>query len=246
MNYLIYDLGIIVVLLLFALWGRHRGLILSVFSLAAVLVAIVGSFVLSGLLAPKITEWVQPIAEDTVVSAVQSVLPDEILATMSPNSSAEQNAPDTFSLNAVQNYLKESGTELSETMRVFLDHFSEEKKDALVSAEELTSAAVKHITGTIVRAILFLLAFVIILILWRLLARTLDLVSRLPGLNALNKLGGFLFGAVRGALLLFVAAWVLQWYPNTIHSFLPAETIEQTHLLKLFLTAKPLEILAFF
>lgn len=246
MNYLIYDLAIVVLLFLFALWGRHRGLILSIFSLVALLVAITGGFIVSNLLTPTVAEWVQPMVEDTVVSAVQSALPENAVDVLGVDGKNEQNIPDDgFSLESVQDYLEEAGVELPEQIQTFLDQLGEEKNDAPISVEELTAAAVKQTTETIVRVVLFLLAFVLILILWHLLARALDLVSRLPGLNALNKLGGFLFGAVRGVLILFVAAWVLQWYPTTINTLIPAETIEQTHLLKFFLTAKPLEILAF-
>lgn len=241
MNYLIYDLVILVVLVLFALWGRHRGLILSVFSLLALLVAIVGGFIVSNLLTPTVTEWVQPMVEESVISAVQSALPEDAVDVMGVN---EQDVSDGFSLDTVQDYLKENGVELPEQVQTFLDQLNEGKKDTPVSMEELTAAAAKQAAETIVRVVLFLLAFVLIMILWHLIARALDLVSRLPVLNAMNKLGGFLFGVVRGALFLFVAAWVLQWYPTAIDSLIPAEAIEQTHLLKFFLNAKPLEILS--
>lgn len=247
MNYLIFDLAIVVILFLFALWGRHRGLILSVFSLLALLVAIVGGFIVSNLLTPTVTEWVQPMVEDTVVSAVQSALPEDAvvaLGGLSDDSMDELELPDDFSLDAVQDYLKEAGVELPDQVQTFLEQLEEENTDAPLSVEDLTAAAAKQTAEAIVRVVLFLLAFVLILILWHLLARALDLVSRLPGLNAMNKLGGFLFGAVRGALLLFVAAWLLKWYPSALDSLIPAETIEQTYLLKFFLTVRPLEFLA--
>lgn len=241
MNYLIYDLVILVVLVLFALWGRHRGLILSVFSLLALVVSIAGGFFVSNLLTPSVTEWVQPMVEESVISAVQSALPEDAVDVMGSN---EQNASDGFSLDAVQDYLKENGVELPEQVQTFLDQLAEEEHDTPVSVEELTAAAAKQITETVVRVVLFLLAFILIMILWHLIARALDLVSRLPVLNTMNKLGGFLFGAVRGALFLFVAAWVLKWYPSALESLIPAETIEQTYLLKFFLNVKPLEFLA--
>lgn len=234
MNYLVYDLGIVVVLLLFALWGRHRGLILSVFSLVALLVAIVGGLFISKHLTPMVTEWVQPIVEKSVISAVQSALPDD---------TAEIAESNEFTIESL---LEKTGVELPAPVKAFLDQLTDGNDQANDSSllEDLTTQAIQKTTEAIVRAVLFLLSFVVILILWHLLARALDLVSRLPGLNALNKLGGFLFGAARGCMFLFVAAWLLQWYPTAIHTLIPAETIAQTHLLNFFLNTKPLEFLA--
>ena len=232
MTYLVCDLIIAAILLLFALWGRHRGLILSIFSLLALLVAIVGSFVVSNFLTPVVSEWVQPIVEKNVVSVVQSTLPEGIV------DPAETDGLDIGAL------LEENGVELPAPVQAFLDQLNENEADGLAPLEDLTTQAIQKTAQAIVRAILFLLCFVLILILWHLLAHALDLVSKLPGLNALNKLVGFLFGAVRGCLFLFVAAWLLQWYPTAIYTVIPAESIEQTVLLNFFLTARPLEFLA--
>lgn len=246
MNYFIFDAVIVVILLLFALWGRHRGLILSVFSLLALVVAIAGGLIVSNALTPAVTGWVHPMVENTVVTAVQSALPEEALDVLD-NIATDNTPSENFSLDALQDYLDESGIELPEQVQEVLERMNEEELSSFAnstSVEEMVSTAAKKVTETIVRIVLFLLAFVLILILWHVLARALDLVSRLPVLNSMNKLGGFLFGAVRGLLFLFVVAWILQWYSITNDSLIPSEAIEQTCLLKFFLTAKPLEILA--
>ena len=241
MNYLIYDLVIVVILLLFALWGRHRGLILSVFSLLALVIAIVGGFFLSNLLTPTVSGWIQPSVEDTVVSVVQSALENETEGALPVFS------PDENEVNTIHDYLTDAGIELPESLQTILTQPNEgDFSDSVISTsvENLAVSVAEKLVSSVVRIVLFLLAFVLILILWHVLARALDLVSRLPGLNALNKLGGFLFGAIRGALVLFVVAWLLKCYPGTINSLIPAEILEQTHLLKFFLAAKPLDFLA--
>ena len=59
---------------------------------------------------------------------------------------------------------------------------------------EATSHAVRavadYIAVQIARMVLFLLAFVAILVVWLLLSHALDLVARLPVLNGLNRWGG--------------------------------------------------------
>ena len=64
---------------------------------------------------------------------------------------------------------------------------------------------------SILYAALFLLSFVGLTVLLKLLIRALDLVGpRLPGLHALNALGGAAIGLIEGALVLFLTVWVLR------------------------------------
>lgn len=263
MNYLIFDGIILAILLLFAFVGRHRGLIMSVCSLLAVVVAIAGSIFLSKALAPTVTEWVLPLVEDTVVSTVETVIPDEVTEVfnnLAPGETVKDAVaellPEDFTLDEgaalptveqIREYLDNSDLELPEAVDSLLDRIEDKDIQAIAesrSVEEAVATATGTVAQVVVRAILFLLFFILILILWGVLARTLDLVSRLPVLNSMNKLGGFLFGAVRGALFLFVAGWLLKCYPDVLNSLIPPEVVEQTYLLNFFLNVQPLEFLA--
>lgn len=263
MSYLIFDIIILAVLLLFAFWGRHRGLIMSVCSLLAVVVAIAGALVLSKALAPAVTEWALPLVEDTVVSTVESVVPEEVTEVfhnLAPGETVKDAVaellPEDFNLDEdaalpsveqIREYLDRSNLEIPEAVDTLLDQIDDKDIEAIAessSMEEAVTAATGSIAETLIRAVLFLLCFVLILVLWHILAHVLDLVSRLPVLNSMNKLGGFLFGAVRGVLFLFVAGWLLKCYPTALNSLIPPETVEQTYLLNFFLNVQPLEFLA--
>ena len=248
MNYLIFDLIIAAVLIAFALWGRHRGLILSIFSLVALLVAIFGGLFVSKQLTPVVTEWTLPAVEKHVIPMIQSVLPEDAEDAIQTSSSEEKNQFfENLSPETVQDYLDNYGIELPAPVHDFLMQMDEEDLFDLVDSstvEELATTFTGKVISAVLRVVLFLLCFVLILILWNVLARALDLVSRLPGLNAMNKLGGFLFGLLRGALFLFVAAWLLKCYPSALNALVSPETVEQTYLLEFFLTVKPMELLA--
>ena len=262
MNYLIFDAVIVVILLLFAIGGFRRGLIMSVFSLLAVVVAIAGSLFLSKTLAPTVTEWILPLVEDTVVSTVETVIPEEVTEVfnnLAPGETIKDAIADLMpedfvldentalpSVEKIKEYLNNSNLELPEEVHTFINQIDDEDIKAIAessSMEEVVEAATTTVAEVVIRVILFLLIFVVILILWTILARALDLVSRLPVLNTMNKLGGFLFGTIRGALFLFLAAWVLHRIPTITEQLIPSEVIEQTYVLKFFLTVKPLEFL---
>ena len=62
----------------------------------------------------------------------------------------------------------------------------------------------------------------------------LDLVAHLPVLYTANRWGGGIVGLVKGALVVFIAVWLLR------DSYIPPEAVEQTYLLKFFCTVSPL------
>lgn len=219
MSYLIFDLAILLFLLLFALRGLRRGLILTLFSLLSVLVALAGSLLLSNLWSDALSQHLQPALLPTVTSAVESALPEKLSA--GPLTELLSDADLPFGLNK---YLPEAQED------------TDQPQDTRVAA--LSAFLTEKLADSIAKNGLFLLCFVLILILWKLLARTLDLVARLPGLHTLNKLGGFLLGTLRGALVLFVLAWLVRWLWSGLIS---EQAVEQSTLLRFFMTFRPLE-----
>ena len=227
MNGMIYDLIILAVLLLFALWGMHRGLVLTFFSLVAVLIGIVGAVLVANLWAPAVAGWVQPVLQPTVSSAIEAALPesaeqadlpiDDLIALL-------QDADLPFGLG---DYLEDVLTE-----------------DLSLSTQTLVESLSQSLSGQLAQTIayvgLFLVSFLLILILWMILGRTLDLVARLPGLHFLNKTGGFVLGAAKGMLLLFVCAWLIRWLWIDL---IPADALSQSKLLHFFVTFHPLDAL---
>lgn len=221
----IYDLAILAILILFAFWGAHRGLILSLFSLIAVLVAFIGALWVSNFLAPSMAGWLQPTLQPTVTAAVESALPDSI-------------SDIALSTEELLHLLND--TDLPMGLNEFLIDLQKEGISELTT-ESLAYSLSGKLANSIAHIALFLLSFVLIMIIWHFIARALDLVARLPGLHFLNKLGGFIFGALRGTILLFLCAWLIRWLWSDL---IPTEAFGQNRLLSFFMTINPLELLA--
>lgn len=300
MTHIIIDVILLIVLILFAVNGLRRGLIMSLFSLVAVLVAFAGTLLISNLLAPTVTQWVFPKVEEAVVAflpadtaevesgftivdesesvptadgpaadaasegdvTVDDIIENpELLEDISLENislkdftladlpiSLDEILADGDPMNELNEYLDEVGIELPSEVKAVLSQLdADEVREIAEGAEEgatieeMAYALAEKAVLSVVRAALFILIFVILLIIWKVLARTLDLVSRLPVLNALNKLGGLALGAVRGALILFVCAWLARLL---FHEVISADLVEQSTLMQLFLTVNPLEYLA--
>lgn len=229
MTYLIFDLVILALLLFFAIRGAKRGLILSLLSLVSVLVAFVGAILISNFGAKPVADWLQPSVEPHVQTAVESALPNYIDG-------------DVLASDKLMALLNETNLPLglNEVLTDFLqEHAVTSGVDSLTN--NIVPVLASKISLALSYAALFVISFVLILLLWKLLIHAIDLVSRLPGLNGLNKLGGFLLGALWCSVLLFVAAWLLRMFGSNV---IPADTIEASYLLRFFMTFNPLDYLA--
>lgn len=230
MAFLIADGLVLAVLLIFACIGARRGLILSLCGLLAFVVAFLGASFAARTLSPAVADALEP----RFAAAIEEQL-NESIRQQAEAGEAAVLSPDDVPLEGVLDALREMG--FYETLINTVDRAVESGMTAVAASAAAAVAAA--IAQSAAYLILFLLGFFLILLAWRLLSRALDLVARLPGLHFLNKTGGALFGLVQGCIILFVAAWLLQFFGQ----MLPRELVEQTVLLKFFMTTNPFSLL---
>lgn len=228
MPFILLDLAALLILVLFLWHGASRGFILSLFGLLALLVAFIGANFLADALAPKVGAALEPkfalVIEERLNEQFQSadapVLPDG-------------ETPD-HPLGGVLGLLKTMGL-YEDLVKAVEDAVRAGMTEVAAAAAAAVAAAIAQ---SVARMLLFFVFFVLILIGWTLLSHALDLVSKLPGLNSLNRTAGAVVGLVRGCLLLFVAGWLLR-----ASGLISPETVEQTTLLRFFMTFSPVALL---
>ena len=231
--FLIFDLVILGILVLFAILGAHRGLVLSLCGLLAVLVAFIGASFAARTLSPMVADFLEP----RFAAAIEEQLNESIQHTeyVTPDGGVAS-LPEEVPLAGVLDALREMGF-----YEALIDSIDQAVEAGMTEAAANAAAEVAAaIAQSAAYLILFLLCFVLILILWKLFSHALDLVARLPGLHFLNKSLGALFGLVQAAILIFIGLWLLQFLGHVI----PQEAAEHTYLLRFFLNTSPFSLLS--
>ena len=227
MNYIIYDI-IIAAVLLFFLWrGYCKGFVLTLCSLLAVFVALIGASVLSNALAEPAAKAVEPV----VTARIQESLAEAIQNTefVSVDGGVAEK-PEEIALAGVIQHLKET-----ELFQGFADAFQKAVDSGVAEVTANAAQALAHFAAVqIARIVIFVIAFFAVLIAWFFLSHTLDLVARLPVLSTVNAWGGGAVGLVKGALIVYIAVWLLRG------SYIPPAAIEGSYLLRFFTSASPL------
>ena len=225
----IIDMIAAAVLIAAAAWGAHRGLFRALAGLAVVIVALVGAAVIANALAAPAARLVTPLIRESNETKVDEAMAQQSQKVQMP----EEDVDEGF---AIEDLLALMG--LDEDVRNSLASQTQEKiQDTGVS---LAMAVVESLAQSILYAALFLVSFVGLTILLKLLIRAMDLVLQLPGLHLVNSLGGAVLGLIEGALVLFLAIWVLRRFGVSFET----DTVSATHILKFFATHTPLSALS--
>ena len=231
MSYLVFDIAIAVILILFAWRGASRGFVLSLCGLLAVVVAFVGASFLASLLAPKVGAALEP----RFAQAIEERLEEQFQQSVPEGDTAGLTEGENYPMQDVLSVLRDMG--LYEDLVNTIDQAVQDGMTAV--AANAAAAVAAAIAQSVAYTVIFTVAFALILIAWKVFSHAVDLVAKLPGLNFLNKTGGAAMGLIKGVLILFLAAWLIQYSGKLI----PEETVQQTHLLRFFMTTNPLALL---
>ena len=208
---MIVDFVIAAVLLLSLIIGAVRGLLKSLAGVLMVAVALFGASWASQQFAEPVAQWLAPVLEEKI----QEYMPQE------QASLQDMLQEFNFSGDALQQKIDEIMQNVSDTGATVFD------------------AATESISLSIASALVFVAAFLVLLLVMWLLMLPLKALVKLPGINFANRLGGAALGLVIGVLLLFLAVWAMLRFDI----FLTPELVEDTYLLRFFANNSPLSLI---
>lgn len=188
----------IIILIVSAFAGLGRGLVKSVFSTFALVVAIV--------LAIQIMPYGTRLLRQTPIytnihDSIQSSL-DEQLQT-----SAEGVSQQMETIDQMEN--------MPDFIKDLLKSNNNAQMYEALGISEFSEYVSNYITVLILNAISLLVCFLVIYIVLRIVGCMLDMLSRIPVINGLNKIGGFFFGLLNGAVYLWIACIIVTIFSST-------------------------------
>lgn len=203
------DVVIAVVLILFAAAGWKNGLIRSLVGLAAMVLAVVLSTQLARAAAPKIVDrYLRPATYAAIEERAE-----ELSREAEASSSIEELRRNLYQiLDAIPSgFIRERAQDaLDDALPLgepiggaFLMPLEELGKD-------MADTVLDTLVQDVLRSILCAALFVVLNGLFRLIARVLRIVEKIPGVRQLNELGGALAGLGKGLILVCLAVWVLR------------------------------------
>ena len=229
----IIDIVVVVFLAAAALYGAYRGLLRSLAGLVILVVALVGAGIIAGTFSGPAAKLVTPLISSRIEEKVADVLAEQTGA----------QAPEVSDVPREDTGI--SGAELlsllgldEEVRQSMADRAEEKVRD---TGAAITEAVVESLAQSMIYGVLYILSFVGLTLLLRVLVSAMGLVLKLPGLHLLNTLGGGILGLAQGVLLVFLLIWAARHLGVSFDT----ETLATAHILQIFTTNTPLRVLTF-
>lgn len=229
----IIDIVVVVFLAAAALYGAYRGLLRSLAGLVILVVALVGAGIIAGTFSGPAAKLVTPLISSRIEEKVADALADQTGA-QAPEVSG---VPQEDTGLSVEELLSLLGLD-EEVRRSMADRAEEKVRD---TGAAITEAVVESLTQSMIYGVLYILSFVGLTLLLRVLVGAMGLVLKLPGLHLLNTLGGGILGLAQGVLLVFLLIWAARHLGVSFDT----ETLATAHILQIFTTNTPLRVLTF-
>lgn len=226
----IIDAFVVIFLAAFTVYGAKRGLLRALAGLVIVVLALIGAGMVATTFSAPIAKAVSPLIEERITQKVENAIFEQ-LGTGETDIDSQQ----------IRDILKQLGVD-EETWDSMAEKIQEGVTDTGGAvADAVTRAVMENLVHSVLYGVLYILAFILLMILLHVLAGALGLLTKLPGLHALNALCGALLGLIEGALLLFLAVWI----GRRLGVSFETEMLAEAHILRIFTTHTPLSVLSF-
>lgn len=214
----------IAVLAGFALFGAWKGLLRTLAGLLVVILSLAGAGIIASALSGPAAKLAAPMIEKRIEAHLEKAI-QEHLPGQAPGGE-ELPLTELLDLLGVDAVRRDS----------LADRAQESIRETGAS---VASAVIESVAQSALYGVLYMISFALLSFALHLLVRMLDAVLKLPGLHGLNVCGGGLIGLAEGALLLFLAVWVLRLVGVSF------DGEEGSLIFRFFTTHTPLDALAF-
>lgn len=223
---IVIDFALVAVVLFCAWRGWRSGLIRGVCGVLALILSLYGANLLASTFSHEFTGALHPFVSGIVDSAVTSVLtPDE---EDENEPIAEDKKSDVFTVAFTS--LRRIG--LAESAATQMSGEIVDETDAV--GRDMTTRLVDKLCSALAYVAVFLLAFLLLSIVFALIGNLLNFVFAIPGIELIDSLLGMVLGVAKGAIILLAVATALRYI-----GVIPAEMVEDTVILEFIINRNP-------
>jgi len=199
MNWL--TIAVIVLLLLFTIHGYRKGFIKIVVSFAATIAAMI----LVGILTPYIGNFLKE--KTPLYDNIKNECAKRIESQLAGG--GDSNGIDSNQLEYIDSL------NLPQFMRNLLTENYEDETYSELSVSTFTEYIASYLTKFIINGIAYVVTFIILLIVFRIVIKALNIMAKLPVINGINRFAGLVVGLSQGILILWILFLVITILAST-------------------------------
>lgn len=202
---------VLVVIAVFTIAGIVKGMVKIVLSLLSIVVTLVLVFMMTPILTSLVKN--NTTLYNTLYESVESKIHIESVINIDKQAEAieQLNIPDVIKDKILENNTLESYAQMG--------------------VNSFNAYIVTSLTDIIFSGLIFAVSFLISFIVVKIVFKLLELISKLPGINQVNKLAGGVIGFAEGVLVVWIIMAVITVFGNTEFGIMIFEQINSNELL---------------
>lgn len=206
----IIDLAVILIIAAFIFRGYKKGFIVTVLTLVSMFVAIL------------VTQIVSPIVSGALIrnETVMETMTEQISSLSSLWASPDEDIDETETILDDTDMSEEEKTEISNlhlpaNIKDKLgdnEMWEEYKQEGINNIKEYVS---RFLAITIINSLSYVVVFLIVITILKILIHTLDIISKLPVLKSINKYVGAALGLAEGVIVIWILCIISTLFAST-------------------------------
>lgn len=186
------------IILVFALKGMKQGLILTVCSFLILFVAIA----LTQLVTPQVTQWAG--GNEKIVDFMSEQVENVLFSKKDTETIEEKNSATKIKALSIPKDLKEQ-----------LQKNISEGKYKETEAANIQEYVSMYIAYSLINSIAYIIVFIVVYTLLKIIVHALDIISKFPVINSLNKIGGLGVGILEGLIIIWIGFVLTDMFCST-------------------------------
>lgn len=200
--------------------GYKRGLIKTAFSLVSVLIVLI------------LVQVLTPLAKEIIIKTpVYEQISEQISVYVEKNIVGTAEGISQTGVEAQENIIK--SLPLTKSAKESLVENNTSKGYEALGVDNFSDYISAFLLNMILNAATFIILFVLLTLLVQILMHILDLISKLPVINALNKGGGAFLGLAQAVVILWIACIIVTLFSTSEWGEEVCKAIESSPLLSL-------------
>lgn len=188
----VFDVILLVIVILCVIVGMRRGFVLTLCGVLSIVVALVGAKVAADQFSPVVTQAIAPRMETVIEARLNESIGDTV-----QNSTNWDESDFDASLGGILGIFQQN-----EVVQDAISGIQDSIQSGVDAAVQTAAGSMaQEIAQPVAWGTVYVIAFVVILLLWNLISKALDLVAKLPVLHFFNRLLGGACGVIKGILI---------------------------------------------
>ena len=198
------EIVVVIYILAMVLQGHHKGFIRLAVSATAMLITLVTV----NYTMPYVTEWLKhdtPVYETLKEKMAESVGIDDILNNLGLETQTQK----------ADEWLIIEELPLPDQLKNLLVENNNIEVYRLMGVEFFRDYIIGYLADTILKAVVFVVLFILVYLTLKVLVIWLDLIAKLPILSGINKMAGAVLGGIQALLFIWILCIVLTIFSRT-------------------------------